>query len=114
MKTQVLLPIHLAPNYKNPSNFVAKSDQRPKMKNAKNCCQMGWICCAFLQVVSSKSHCENLISFIFLESPHQVDMKNFVKSSKPFQFFLLNYKNGNKDFWVPLQNDFALFEDFSQ
>ena len=33
---------------------------------------------------SSKSHCENSISFIFLESPHQVDMKNVVKSSKHF------------------------------
>ena len=26
---------------------------------------------------NSKSHCENSISSIFLESPHQVDMKNF-------------------------------------
>ena len=33
---------------------------------------------------SSKSHRENSISFIFLESPHQVDMKNAVKSSKHF------------------------------
>ena len=33
---------------------------------------------------NSKSHCENSISFIFLESPHQVDMKNVVKSSKHF------------------------------
>ena len=31
---------------------------------------------------SSKSHCENSISFIFLKSPHQVDMKIVVKSSK--------------------------------
>ena len=33
---------------------------------------------------SSKSHCENSISFMFLESPHQVDMKNVVKASKHF------------------------------
>ena len=32
----------------------------------------------------SKSHCENSISSIFLESPHQIDMKNVVKSSKHF------------------------------
>ena len=33
---------------------------------------------------SSKSHRENSISFIFLESPHLLDMKNVVKSSKQF------------------------------
>ena len=33
---------------------------------------------------SSKSHCENSISSIFLESPHQVDMKNIVKCYKHF------------------------------
>ena len=33
---------------------------------------------------SSKSHRENSISFIFLESPHQGDMKNIVKSFKHF------------------------------
>ena len=33
---------------------------------------------------SSKSQCENSISFIFLESPHQLDMKNVVKPSKHF------------------------------
>ena len=32
----------------------------------------------------SKSHRENSISSIFLESPHQVDMKNVVKFSKRF------------------------------
>ena len=37
---------------------------------------MGWIGC--------ESHRENLISFIFLESPHQVDMKKVIKSSKHF------------------------------
>ena len=35
-------------------------------------------------VLPSKSYHENSISFIFLESPHQVDMKNVVKSSKQF------------------------------
>ena len=35
-------------------------------------------------VGSSKSHRENSISFIFLKFPHQVDMKNVVKSSKHF------------------------------
>ena len=33
---------------------------------------------------SSKSHLENSISCIFLESPHQVDMKNVVKCFKHF------------------------------
>jgi hypothetical protein len=31
---------------------------------------------------SSKSHCENSISCIFLEFPHQVDMKSIVKCWK--------------------------------
>ena len=40
----------------------------------------------FLHCLSlpSKSHRENSISSIFLESPHQVDKKNVVKSSKHF------------------------------
>ena len=33
---------------------------------------------------SSKSHRENSFSFIFLESPDQVDMNNVVKSFKHF------------------------------
>ena len=33
---------------------------------------------------SSKSHRENSISGIFLESPHQFDMKNVVKCYKHF------------------------------
>ena len=33
---------------------------------------------------NSKNHRENSISFIFLESPHQVDMNNVVKFSKHF------------------------------
>ena len=42
---------------------------------------LNWLC---YFAGSSKSHLENSISFIFLESPHQVDMKKFVKSSKHF------------------------------
>ena len=42
---------------------------------------LNWLC---YFAVSSKSHRENSISFIFLEFPHQVDMKNDVKSSKHF------------------------------
>ena len=40
----------------------------------------------FLPCISlpSKSHRENSISSTYLESPHQVDMKNVVKSSKYF------------------------------
>ena len=42
---------------------------------------LNWLC---YFAGNSKSHHENSISFIFLESPHQVDMKNVVKSSKHF------------------------------
>ena len=42
---------------------------------------LNWLC---YFAGSSKNHHENSISFIFLESPHQVDMKNVVKSSKHF------------------------------
>ena len=37
---------------------------------------LNWLC---YFAGNSKSHRENSISFIFLESPHQVDMKNVVK-----------------------------------
>jgi len=40
-----------------------------------------WLC---FFAGSSKSHRENSISFIFLESPHQAHIKNVVKSSKHF------------------------------
>ena len=43
-----------------------------------------WAELAVLFAGSSKSHRDNSISFIFLESPHQVDLKNVVKSSKHF------------------------------
>ena len=42
---------------------------------------LNWLC---YFAGSSKSHHENSVSFIFLESPQQVNMKNFVKSSKHF------------------------------
>ena len=42
---------------------------------------LNWLC---YFAGSSKSHRENSISFIFLKSPHQVDMKNVVKSFKHF------------------------------
>ena len=54
-----------------------------RLKQGKNVLPGGldWLC---YFAGSSKSHRENSISSIFLESPHQVDMKNFVKSSKHF------------------------------
>ena len=42
---------------------------------------LNWLC---YFAGSSKSPLENSISFIFLESPHQVDMNNIVKFSKHF------------------------------
>ena len=53
-----------------------------------------WLC---YFASSSKSHRENSISFIFLESSHQVDMKNVVKSSKHFfgYFNTLETHSGN-------------------
>ena len=54
---------------------------------AKNCCQISWIGCHILQVLSSKSQCEISISYIFLQSPHQVDMKNVVKWWKEFNLY---------------------------
>ena len=42
---------------------------------------LNWLC---YFAGSSKSHGENSVSFIFLEYPHQVDMKNIVNSSKNF------------------------------
>ena len=42
---------------------------------------LNWLC---YLAGSSKSHCENSISCIFLESPRQVDMKNVAKCWKEF------------------------------
>ena len=41
---------------------------------------------------SSKSHPENSISCIFLESPHQVDMKSIVKCWKDFLWYFATLK----------------------
>ena len=53
------------------------------LRQGKNVLPYGlnWLC---YFAGSSKSHRMNSISFIFLESSHQVDMKNVVKSSKHF------------------------------
>ena len=45
---------------------------------------LNWLC---YFAGSTKSHRENSISFIFLESPHQVDMKNVVKCWKDFLWY---------------------------
>ena len=42
----------------------------------------------------SKSHCQNSISSIFLESPHIVDMKNVVKSSQTL-FWVFQYSTSS-------------------
>jgi hypothetical protein len=54
-----------------------------RLKQCKNVLPDGlnWL---FYFAGSSKNHRENSFSFIFLEFPHQVDMKNVVKSSKHF------------------------------
>ena len=54
-----------------------------RLRQGKNVLPDGlnWLC---YLTGSSKSHRENSISFIFFESPHQVDMKAVVKSSKHF------------------------------
>ena len=54
-----------------------------RLRQGKNLLPDGldWLC---YFADNSKSHHENSISFIFLESSHQVGMKNIVKSSKDF------------------------------
>ena len=54
-----------------------------RLRQGKNVLPDGlnWLC---YFAGNSKSHRENSTSFICLEFPHQVDMKNFVKSSKHF------------------------------
>ena len=54
-----------------------------RLRQGKNMLPDGlnWLC---YFAGNSKSHRENSISFIFLESPHQVDMKNVVKCQKHF------------------------------
>ena len=58
---------------------------------------------------SWKSHRENSISFIFLEFPHQVEMKNVVKSSKHFLGYfkltvLINRQNRKSPWNLNIQN----------
>ena len=57
-----------------------------RLRQGKNVLPDGlnWLC---YFAGSSKSHRENSISFIFLESPHQVDIKNVVKCYKHFFFY---------------------------
>ena len=43
----------------------------------KKCWPMGWIGCPIV-LVSSKRHHDFLISFIFLQSYHQVGIKNII------------------------------------
>ena len=50
---------------------------------------------------NSKSHLENSISFIFLESPHQVDMKNVVKPSKHFFGYYNTLETHSEECWKP-------------
>ena len=54
-----------------------------RLRQGKNLLPDGlnWLC---YFAGNSKSHHEKLISFIFLKSPHQVNMKNVVKYSKHF------------------------------
>ena len=58
---------------------------------------LNWLC---YFAGSSKSHRENSISCIFLESPHQVDMKNVVKSSKHF-FGYFNTLETHSEYTMP-------------
>ena len=54
-----------------------------RLRQGKNVLPDGlnWLC---YFAGCSKSHCENSISFIILESTHQVDMKNVAKCWKDF------------------------------
>ena len=63
-----------------------------RLRHGKNVLPDGlnWLC---YFAGSSKSHRDNLISFINLESPQQVDMKNVVKSSKHFFGYFNTLKN---------------------
>ena len=50
---------------------------------------LNWLC---YLAGSSKSHRGNSISFILLESPHQVDMKSIVKRWKDFLWYFATLK----------------------
>ena len=57
---------------------------------------LNWLC---YFASSSKSHCENSISCIFLESPHQVDMKSIVKCWKDFLWYFSTLKTYRDLLW---------------
>ena len=58
---------------------------------------LNWLC---YFAGSSKSHRENSISCIFLESPHQVDMKSIVKCWKDFLWYFATLKTYREPFMV--------------
>ena len=58
---------------------------------------LNWLC---YLAGSSKSHRENSISCIFLESPHQVDMENVVKCYKHFFCYFNALKT--KSSYIPI------------
>ena len=70
-----------------------------RLRQGKKCCQMGWIGCAIF-AGNSKSHRETSISFILFESPHQVDMKKVVKSSKHFLGYFNTLETHNELVWT--------------
>ena len=63
---------------------------------------VNWLC---YFAGNSKSHRENSFSFIFLEFPHQLDMKNVVKSSKHF-FGVFQYSRNSQ--WLSILTLFTL------
>ena len=79
-----------------------------RLRQCKNMLLDGlkWLC-SFAG--SSKSHRENSIFFIFLESPHQVDLKNVVKSSKHF----FGYFSTPETHSVMGKDQMQLHKDFS-
>ena len=68
-----------------------------RLRQGKNVLPDGlnWLC---YFAGNSKSHPENSISLIFLEFPHQVDMKNVVKSSKHFFGYFNTLKTHSENF----------------
>ena len=57
---------------------------------------------------SSKSHCEISISFIFLQSPHQVELKNVAKWWKDFLLYFttpVTYHEQQQQFLTLAQNN---------
>ena len=71
-----------------------------RLRQGKNVLPDGlnWLC---YFAGSSKSHRENSISCIFLESPHQVDMKNVFKCYKHFFCYSNSLKTHCAMFTVP-------------